>query len=643
MVRVLPLTLCVALGVPTVTAVAQEVEHPLVVAAADGNVAGVRALLNQGADPNEADESQGTALLGASWAGHLEVAQLLLDAGARVDDGDESRTTALMAASGAGHLALVQLLLERGADPRRQDAEGDDALHFAVFGSATEVVKLLLAKGADPNGRNATGQTPLLLAAQRDSIELLRFLLDQGADVGARDDDGDGVLSYAAFGGPAEAAALLMERGADPSQANANGGTPLMQAAASDNSPVLKALLDHGAELATADVEGSTALHYAARASAVHAVSLLLDRGIDPNVMANGWTAWMLAVAQFDTATASALEAGGAVHDESLRTAIERTTEAAGWAQGMRVPAALASLQHARALVHDIPISGEILNLICWNGTIAGMAREVAGTCEEAVTTLPKTFVRDSRGLNRAARGDLVGARADFESFVAEVEGDARALREGWIRQLDAGTNPITPRVLESLRYPWLAGSAIAASRQLGFDLIAMVPEPADLPDSALISREMPNETSGFQRVYTAGGASFAWGGAQLSGIVFNATLMGGAELAASGVSDIEQLSEQAFRAAFVASLSASMGFHADSAVVERVALDDVAMPRTAWRISSSPSDETRPLDIHLVFFARQRIVGTCLIVGLGEVIAEDVTRIVRVFESRVLAALPEG
>lgn len=631
------------LCVPAARVLAQEEEHPIIMAAGDGNVAGVRALLDQGADPNEVDESQATALMAASWEGHLEVARLLLDAGARVDHADASGTTALMAASMGGHLAVVQLLIERGADVHLRDGEGDDALNFAVFGGAVQVVTRLLTHGADPNGRNAAGQTPLLLAAQHDSTDLVLSLLDRGADLAAQDDDGDAALNYAAFGGSAEVATQLLERGADPNRANANGATPLLQAAAADNGPVLKVLLERGASIAAVDADSSTALHHAARAGATDAITLLLDRGSDVNLKAKGWTAWMIAVAQFDTATATVLAERGAAHDESLRTALERATEAGGWAQGMRIAAALAALAEARALVADVPVPGEVLNLVCWNGTIAGMARAVTDACEEAVTTMPLAHVRDSRGLNRAARGELAGARADFETFVVELAGEGRTLREAWIAEIDAGTNPITPRVLESLRYPWLAGSAIAASRQLGFDLIAMVPDLTDVPDSAVISQEAPYETSGFQRVYTAGGTSFGWGGARLAGVVFNATLTGDAALAESGVNDVGALSVQDFREAFLPSLSESFGLLADSAEVELVALEEVASPRTAWRIGAPTLDQARRVDLHLVFFARKRIVGTSLIVGVAPVIGEDVARIVKVFESRILAGLPEG
>lgn len=608
-------TILSALCIPTSRAIAQE-DYPLVAAAADGGLADVRALLDGGADPNEADESLATPLMAASFGGHVQV---------------------------------VLLLLERGADMSLRDVDGDDALSFAVYGESAEVARTLLDRGADPNAPNAMGQTPFLLAARHHDADLVRLLFERGADLTRHDVDGDAALHYAAMGGSADIAILLVDHGADPNQANLSGVTPLCQAAAFDNVAVVRALLDRGAEVNRVDADGSTALHHAALAGAVDAMMVLIDRGADVNATSRGWTPWMVAVSQFDTTTADALAARGADNEEELRRAVERATEAAGWAQGMRIDMALAALADAWQLVPDLPIRGEILNVVCWNGTLVGEAERVAEICDQAVAALPSPGVRDSRGLNRAVRDELSGALADFESFVAGDGVQGKELREQWIADLERGTNPITSATLEQLRYPWLGGSAIASTRHLGFDLIAMIPGLSEVPDSALISQEGPYETNAFQRVFSAGGKAFGWGDARLSGVVFNATLMGGARLASAGVSDISGLSEAGFRETFLASLGESMGFDAATADVEALVLDALAPPHAAWRVGAelegiaATPGETTAIDVHLVFFARQRIIATCVIVGFGRVPVDGVVRIVQVFESRVQDALPKS
>ena len=87
----------------------------LVSAAARGDVAGVAALLRQGADPDEADRSGWTALHQAAEKGDLALARLLLEAGARPDLRSRARGTPLDVAERGGRLELARLLRLHGA------------------------------------------------------------------------------------------------------------------------------------------------------------------------------------------------------------------------------------------------------------------------------------------------------------------------------------------------------------------------------------------------------------------------------------------------------------------------------------------------------------------------------------------------
>ena len=81
-------------------------------------------------------------------------------------------------------------------------------------------------------------------------------------------------------------------------------------------------------------------------------------------------------------------------------------------------------------------------------------AAEVMPACEQAVALQPDNGGRRAnRGLARALTGDVAGAIADFETYVAWERRDGRrAQREGWLNALRAGENPFTPEVLEGLR-----------------------------------------------------------------------------------------------------------------------------------------------------------------------------------------------
>ena len=82
---------------------------PLALAAAKGNAAAVRALLQAGACADQQD-----ALLAAAFNGHAAVVQLLLEHGAPVNAQDADGWSACILAAGRGHAAVVCLLASAG-------------------------------------------------------------------------------------------------------------------------------------------------------------------------------------------------------------------------------------------------------------------------------------------------------------------------------------------------------------------------------------------------------------------------------------------------------------------------------------------------------------------------------------------------
>jgi hypothetical protein len=98
--------------------------------------------------------------------------------------------------------------------------------------------------------------------------------------------------------------------------------------------------------------------------------------------------------------------------------------------------------------------TAETLNAMCWWGSLGGRAQEVAAYCDAAVTANPDAgYIVESRGVNRALRGDRAGAIEDFQVFVKWTSVDEqRARRQRWIRILERGGDPITPAEIAALR-----------------------------------------------------------------------------------------------------------------------------------------------------------------------------------------------
>jgi ankyrin repeat protein len=250
-----------AWGVP-----ADDLGNPLCNAANRGDLRQVRALLDQGADPNVRDRYSETALM---------IAATLPIRGSLEGKSDPA--------------ALVKLLLERGANPNLPDDSGRSALILAMSGTASEhavlgaspaIVRLLLEHGADVNVRDREGRSPLTMLADQlaPRPEVMQLLVDRGADVSASTKNGRTALMLAAHYGKTAEVAVLLKSGATRDAADRDGTTALMEAAESEwdrDHQVLKRLLAEHANADTRDRRGRTALDRAAAAGYPDKVDLL--------------------------------------------------------------------------------------------------------------------------------------------------------------------------------------------------------------------------------------------------------------------------------------------------------------------------------------------------------------------------------
>jgi ankyrin repeat protein len=110
---------------------------PLADAARAGDVAAVRNLIRQGANPNEPTGGNNwTPLLHAIHTAQIKSVDALLDGGADPNKVAGDGFTPLMMAAGYGYTDIVELLLRRGANPHIAGAGGVRPLDLAVAGVA---------------------------------------------------------------------------------------------------------------------------------------------------------------------------------------------------------------------------------------------------------------------------------------------------------------------------------------------------------------------------------------------------------------------------------------------------------------------------------------------------------------------------
>ena len=168
-----------------------ELVRALIAHGADANARATKAPPRIGFTVTRPDVDGATPFHVAAMAGDLEMMRLLVELGADPRLANESNTTPLMVAAGLGRrlvestvtadraLAATQLIWELGGvDVTAVSDAGDTALHGAANMGSAALVQFLVDHGAVVNVENKRGRTPLMIAAGTDAEALLRSLAD---------------------------------------------------------------------------------------------------------------------------------------------------------------------------------------------------------------------------------------------------------------------------------------------------------------------------------------------------------------------------------------------------------------------------------------------------------------------------------
>jgi uncharacterized protein len=193
----------------------EEHAHQLLAAAERGDVHGVVALIQAGADVGVRDHRNRSAVTIAAFSGHAEVVTELIAAGADVNAQDDERYNAVLSTGVTGDVEVLRAVLRANPDLRIRNKYGGIAIiPAAERGHVALVRELLDSTDIDVDHVNDLGWTALLEAVMLGDggaahVEIVRLLLEGGADRSIADPEGRTALDHARDRGHVEMVALL--------------------------------------------------------------------------------------------------------------------------------------------------------------------------------------------------------------------------------------------------------------------------------------------------------------------------------------------------------------------------------------------------------------------------------------------------
>lgn len=237
----------------------------------------VKFLVQQGADINEEDFEEKTALHHAVESGYVNISTWL----STLYDRDVLSNVFLAQVKKNNVLAAEQML-QRGANIEYSGMNGVRALIIATCRGCLPMLSMLVYKGVDLQTRIRSRATVLHFAARKEK-DILQFFLQRNLDLNAITAQKNTALHYATEECRVDNVLLLLQHGSDVNAENETGETPLLIACRRYNYDMIRTLLVHGASSNICDVNGNLPLNTIVlkpNFNSFELVDLLLEYGV---------------------------------------------------------------------------------------------------------------------------------------------------------------------------------------------------------------------------------------------------------------------------------------------------------------------------------------------------------------------------
>jgi Amt family ammonium transporter len=258
---------------------------PLHLAASENQVVIMEALAAAGAlDLNPHDRFGGTPLMDAIRQGHDRAAQWLQAHGVSIEKEQKSLSFSLCNAAALGRTHEIERLLRHGALPDSCDYDKRTPLHVAAAEGHLAAVKILMEHGASTTSRDRWGNLPLDDAARSRNTEIVQILQSKIVSPAVRDNDSDSEVRIPLLAPATVGDVDRQSTESSRSSKTTAGVRELLRLAALGDVSGVQSCIRRGVDPAAVDYDGRGGLHVAAASGNLEVVQLLCaQKGVNIN------------------------------------------------------------------------------------------------------------------------------------------------------------------------------------------------------------------------------------------------------------------------------------------------------------------------------------------------------------------------